>query len=60
MYIYFHASAILHVLTISKGVSDKYSWVPQTFSGEGDALLWNNNFQKKPAYTAFLNAINAA
>lgn len=42
------------------GVSDKYSWVPQTFSGEGDALLWNNNYQKKPAYTAFLNAINAA
>lgn len=42
------------------GVSDKYSWVPQTFSGEGDALLWNSNYQKKPAYTAFLNAINAA
>ncbi|KAF2015788.1 glycoside hydrolase family 10 protein [Aaosphaeria arxii CBS 175.79] len=40
------------------GVSDKYSWVPQTFSGEGDALLWNNNFQKKPAYTAFLNALS--
>jgi len=41
------------------GVSDKYSWVPQTFSGEGGALLWNNNMQKKSAYTAFLNAINA-
>lgn len=41
------------------GVSDKYSWVPQTFSGEGDALLWNSNMQKKPAYTAFLNAIIA-
>ena len=41
------------------GVSDKYSWVPNTFSGEGAALLWNENFQKKLAYTGFLNAINA-
>ncbi|KAH7132188.1 xylanase 2 [Dendryphion nanum] len=42
------------------GVSDKYSWVPQTFSGEGSALLWNNNFQKKPAYTSFLNVLSGA
>ena len=41
------------------GVSDKYSWVPNTFSGEGSALLWNSNFQKKPAYTGFLNALSA-
>ncbi|OCL04155.1 glycoside hydrolase family 10 protein [Glonium stellatum] len=41
------------------GVSDKYSWVPNTFSGEGSALLWDNNYTKKPAYTAFLNALNA-
>ncbi|KAF2792653.1 glycoside hydrolase family 10 protein [Melanomma pulvis-pyrius CBS 109.77] len=39
------------------GVSDKYSWVPNTFSGEGAALLWDNNYAKKPAYTAFLNAL---
>lgn len=43
-----------------QGISDKYSWVPQTFSGEGAALLWSDSYQKKPAYTAFLNAINAA
>lgn len=42
------------------GVSDRYSWVPGTFNGEGDALLWNNNFQKKQAYTSVLNTINAA
>jgi endo-1,4-beta-xylanase len=40
------------------GVSDKYSWVPGTFSGEGSALLWNNNYGKKPAYTAVLNFLN--
>jgi endo-1,4-beta-xylanase len=41
------------------GVSDKYSWVPSTFSGEGSALLWNDNYQKKPGYTGFLNGINS-
>lgn len=40
-----------------QGVSDRYSWVPQTFSGEGAALLWDNNYNKKPAYDAFLRAI---
>lgn len=32
------------------GVSDKYSWVPNTFSGSGAALIWDENFAKKPAY----------
>jgi endo-1,4-beta-xylanase len=41
------------------GVSDKYSWIPGTFPGEGSGLLWNGNFQKKPAYTSTLNTINA-
>jgi endo-1,4-beta-xylanase len=40
------------------GVTDRYSWVPGTFPGEGDALLWNNNYQKKPAYQAFLDVLN--
>ncbi|KAI0091083.1 endo-1,4-B-xylanase A [Irpex rosettiformis] len=30
--------------------TDKYSWVPSTFSGQGAALPWDENFQKKPAY----------
>jgi endo-1,4-beta-xylanase len=42
-----------------QGVSDKYSWVPNTFSGEGSALLWDNNYQKKPAYAATIKAIQA-
>lgn len=42
------------------GASDKYSWIPGVFSGEGEALLWDDNYQKKPAYQAVLNAINAA
>ncbi|EPQ52889.1 hypothetical protein GLOTRDRAFT_149061 [Gloeophyllum trabeum ATCC 11539] len=30
--------------------TDKYSWVPATFSGQGAALPWDENFNKKPAY----------
>ncbi|KAH8731382.1 endo-1,4-beta-xylanase precursor [Phaeosphaeriaceae sp. PMI808] len=40
------------------GVADKYSWVPGAFKGEGSALLWNDNFQKKPAYQAFIDVLN--
>lgn len=32
------------------GVSDKYSWVPGVFAGEGAALIWDENFVKKSAY----------
>lgn len=32
------------------GVSDKYSWVPGVFAGQGAALIWDENFVKKPAY----------
>ncbi|EKM58509.1 glycoside hydrolase family 10 protein [Phanerochaete carnosa HHB-10118-sp] len=30
--------------------TDKYSWVPNTFSGQGAACPWDQNFAKKPAY----------
>ncbi|KAF4442922.1 glycosyl hydrolase family 10 [Fusarium austroafricanum] len=39
------------------GISDKYSWVPETFKGEGSALLWDENFNKKPSYTSSLKTI---
>ncbi|KAK1756960.1 glycoside hydrolase superfamily [Echria macrotheca] len=32
--------------------SDKYSWIPTTFPGLGDACLWTANFTKKPAYSS--------
>ncbi|KAJ5544498.1 Glycoside hydrolase superfamily [Penicillium sp. DV-2018c] len=38
--------------------TDKYSWVPGTFSGQGDACPWDSNLQKKPAYSGILAAIN--
>lgn len=42
------------------GATDKYSWIPGVFSGEGEALLWDEDYEKKPAYYAVLDAINAA
>jgi len=38
------------------GLTDAHSWVPGTFQGTGDALPWSSSYQKKPAYTAILNA----
>lgn len=34
------------------GFTDMYSWVPQTFRGEGDALIFDRDYAPKPAYTA--------
>jgi endo-1,4-beta-xylanase len=34
------------------GFTDKHSWIPQFYKGEGWGLLWDSNYQKKPAYTA--------
>lgn len=39
------------------GVSDKYSWIPGVFAGEGAALMWNKNYKKKPAYFGLLKGI---
>ncbi|KAF2453326.1 putative xylanase 2 [Lineolata rhizophorae] len=30
--------------------TDKYSWVPDVFEGEGDACPWDEDYNKKPAY----------
>jgi endo-1,4-beta-xylanase len=34
------------------GFTDKYSWVPSVFSGEGSANLLDENYRPKSAYTA--------
>ncbi|EPT02688.1 hypothetical protein FOMPIDRAFT_150545 [Fomitopsis schrenkii] len=30
--------------------TDKYSWIPSTFAGYGDACPWDADYQRKPAY----------
>ncbi|GAB1736592.1 hypothetical protein NU219Hw_g8219t1 [Hortaea werneckii] len=39
------------------GAVDKYSWIPGVFPGEGAALMWNDDYEKKPAYYAVLNKL---
>ena len=36
---------------VTWGFTDKYSWIPGFFSGFGDALIFDMNYQPKPAYT---------
>ncbi|RDW68232.1 putative endo-1,4-beta-xylanase [Coleophoma crateriformis] len=37
--------------------TDKYSWVPSTFSGAGDACLWYANYTHHPAYDAVTSVL---
>ena len=39
---------------------DKYSWIPGTFSGQGDADLFSNNYQPKPAVNAIATLLQQA
>ena len=39
------------------GFTDKYSWVPETFDGEGDALVFDANYAPKPAYAAIRDTL---
>jgi len=39
------------------GLTDKHSWVPGFFKGQGWALLWDADYKKKPAYEAVLKAL---
>jgi endo-1,4-beta-xylanase len=34
------------------GFTDKHSWIPSFYKGQGWALLWDDAYRKKPAYTA--------
>jgi endo-1,4-beta-xylanase len=37
--------------------TDKYSWVPGFFTGQGSADIYDENLAPKPAYAALLNAL---
>ncbi|KAK0714079.1 glycoside hydrolase superfamily [Lasiosphaeria miniovina] len=39
--------------------TDKYSWIPETFSGQGDALIYDKNFNKKAAWTSISSVLAA-
>lgn len=39
------------------GINDKYSWINTEFPGQGSPLLWDDNYNKKPAYEGFVYAL---
>jgi endo-1,4-beta-xylanase len=39
------------------GLTDKHSWIPQFYKGQGWALLWDDKYQKKLAYEAEHDAL---
>ncbi|MGB2572390.1 endo-1,4-beta-xylanase [Micromonospora citrea] len=39
------------------GITDRYSWIPQVFPGQGAALIWDDNYAPKPAYQAVAEAL---
>lgn len=40
--------------------TDKYSWVPSTFTGAGEACLYDQGFAKKPAWSSVSAQLAAA
>ncbi|AYY14900.1 endo-1,4-beta-xylanase [Actinobacteria bacterium YIM 96077] len=39
------------------GITDRHSWVPDQFDGQGAALPFDENYNKKPAYYGILEAL---
>lgn len=40
--------------------TDKYSWIPSVFSGQGEACLWYADFTKHPAYAALVTLMGGS
>ncbi|KAL2179689.1 glycoside hydrolase family 10 protein [Thermothelomyces heterothallicus CBS 202.75] len=41
------------------GFTDAHSWIPNTFPGQGDALIYDSNYNKKPAWTSISSVLAA-
>jgi endo-1,4-beta-xylanase len=39
------------------GVTDRYSWIPDTFKGYGSALIFDESYNPKPAYYYLLKTL---
>jgi endo-1,4-beta-xylanase len=42
------------------GIGEPDSWIPSTFAGQGAALLYDENYQPRPAYGAVVTALGGA
>jgi endo-1,4-beta-xylanase len=45
---------------VTWGFTDKYSWIPSVFNGFGDGLIFDANYQPKPAYSSMLTALGGS
>lgn len=59
-----YTSVVADCLAVSRcnditvwGVGDADSWIPGTFPGQGAALLFDQNYNPKPAYNAVIQAL---
>ncbi|MBN0040105.1 endo-1,4-beta-xylanase [Cellulosimicrobium cellulans] len=41
------------------GITDRYSWIPGVFPGQGAALVWDDAYAPKPAYAAIAEVLGA-
>lgn len=41
------------------GATDRYSWIPYTYPGWGSALIFDEDYQPKPAYDALIEVLSA-
>ena len=62
-----YSSVVQACLNVAKCVGitvwdfdDNYSWIPSTFSGQGDACLYWGNLTTKPAYSAIESLLASA
>ncbi|MEP7273024.1 MAG: endo-1,4-beta-xylanase [Acidobacteriota bacterium] len=42
------------------GFTDKHSWIPSVFNGEGEALIFDESYHPKPAYTRIRQVLEEA
>ncbi len=42
------------------GATDRYSWIPEFFPGQGTALLFDEEYRPKPAYYSIRRALKAS
>jgi endo-1,4-beta-xylanase len=40
--------------------TDKYNWVAQSYTTEGDACLWSKDYERRPAYDGIVEVLRAA
>jgi len=54
--IYIYYKSFIGTVQTTWGITDVYSWIPSTFTGEGAALIFDEQYRKKPAFQSTIDA----